>query len=707
MHNLIKTASAPLVYHSRVLTKLAGRTTRLAQNPTDWSRQVLDTLFSTHNFLNDKKVAIFWGEKDDRTGNAVGQVTVEDKISIPLFVENRILAPLDTFIKEGKPFRISPPRLKACLFDPELFGPIISRPEERSMTSDIPLHQQTRVDQLAEGRGRYASEIPKNVIDIRPWLEKIASQANEAYHGFNSILAPILAKVSRTDIEKFAHTLAADPQIYANFTMNGYRTSIDNILKIDPPTREKLAGDLLGNLPVNVIHFRMMPDRSFSMKVASDLTFAPHEVHLTPDRLSQVLTALGLSPSEVITKAASSTGFVHTIRTQDRAPLYLSDMKVPSEITSYGAYRVKEASGAEHTGWVFPLVYDFELGALDKQIFVSLPGDGVHAYQSKIAGVPFASEDHNTPSYPSDVPTSGDYGVFIFEAKDGNAVATAPIKIATVEHLPHGFEIHGTDMHGSPITLAHSDHSIEIIPMVNRPNGFVIPKNAKYASLKKPVSLLSTPDQLKTAAFNNFAGENYARIRSFANGRSFLFSGPLASKLDIEGVEQNPHEALFKLAVLGLSPASAHEVLTRTVHENEVTLGDLRDIHPIHHDLSYEKTAQHLQELAALPTLKQDTTKLASDIKDPEILDHVLALNFLNPGNIGILVDHMEDLEATVSRLSEILIACRLGAKKDIPEDAVVQARQALDEVIEGLANLKSRLGPQTESANASGGSGG
>ena len=71
--------------------------------------------------------------------------------------------------------------------------------------------------------------------------------------------------------------------------------------------------------------------------------------------------------------------------------------------------------------------------------------------------------------------------------------------------------------------------------------------------------------------------------------------------------------------------------------------------------------------------------------------------NSQNTLETTVFIDHLPDFEKVVSRLAELLIAVRVGLQ-DIPESAVKNAMDRLDEVVVGLKKLVYRDNSTAES---------
>ena len=82
--------------------------------------------------------------------------------------------------------------------------------------------------------------------------------------------------------------------------------------------------------------------------------------------------------------------------------------------------------------------------------------------------------------------------------------------------------------------------------------------------------------------------------------------------------------------------------------------------------------------------------KEAAVLDDATSADKILGLGFLNEDNVATFIDMLPSLEETSSKMSELLVAVRVGLK-DIPESAVERMLFSLESVINGLKSLQQK----------------
>jgi hypothetical protein len=102
-----------------------------------------------------------------------------------------------------------------------------------------------------------------------------------------------------------------------------------------------------------------------------------------------------------------------------------------------------------------------------------------------------------------------------------------------------------------------------------------------------------------------------------------------------------------------------------------------------------EKTARVHELLKEISYgLRKNLVKEASVLNDPNAVDTVLSLNFINEESLSNYIEHIDEMNKVVCELSKLLIASRMGLS-DINETATKNAISGLEEVIKGLENVK------------------
>jgi hypothetical protein len=165
----------------------------------------------------------------------------------------------------------------------------------------------------------------------------------------------------------------------------------------------------------------------------------------------------------------------------------------------------------------------------------------------------------------------------------------------------------------------------------------------------------------------------------------------------------NTTQALVALSILGVEKDASKKVLETALKRyagidktasKSVSVYGVRDDYVVNTALDKKEKDERIYQLykqAALQ-IKTDLTKVASVISDPEAVDVMLSLNFVNADNLQDFINNINPMKKIVERLACMLCASRMGLG-DLPEDALKQSMDAMQKVIEGLENIKIALG--------------
>ena len=155
-------------------------------------------------------------------------------------------------------------------------------------------------------------------------------------------------------------------------------------------------------------------------------------------------------------------------------------------------------------------------------------------------------------------------------------------------------------------------------------------------------------------------------------------------------------DAMNVLKIIGMEKSAAEKALKNVLIKNAELPGSAVMVYGVRNDYvnpsvyaGIEKQArvkEIYRQLAA--ELKTDLIKEASVISDPEAVDVMLSLNFINEDNLQEYVDQIHVIRKVIGKLSAMLVASRMGLS-DIDETATKKAIDGLDNVVKGLENIK------------------
>ena len=226
-------------------------------------------------------------------------------------------------------------------------------------------------------------------------------------------------------------------------------------------------------------------------------------------------------------------------------------------------------------------------------------------------------------------------------------------------------------------------------------NEIAIPADYKFLPLDNPIQISMGNNMLKQAQAENY--DSMAVIRCWQDEGKCSLEGPVFEKLG--SGEHSIADGLFYLAAAGCPQNLSISLMDKSASEKEpVRIFGLKTLYTIDEfrkeaadeaatllsQIAIPQRLNLLPEIAAITTSKQ-----ASSLVGTATVDSVLALNFINPENIATFVDSIPQLEASVQKLAQLVLATQLGLQS-VPLNAAVRAMHGLDAVIAGLKQLKS-----------------
>ena len=188
------------------------------------------------------------------------------------------------------------------------------------------------------------------------------------------------------------------------------------------------------------------------------------------------------------------------------------------------------------------------------------------------------------------------------------------------------------------------------------------------------------------------------------NGCGYNISGkPMDAVCALTGIEKNAilelHEATNAMRLMGTTKERAFEILKTAIlrtgeARGPVTVYGLRD------DFVSENPHARLEKIARMENIMKQMAseirvnmlKEASLLADPEAVDVVLSLNFINDKNLFDYIESLPHIKRTLSKLCSMLVASRMGLTS-IDETATRASIDGLQKVVEGLETVKLSIG--------------
>jgi len=483
------------------------------------------------------------------------------------------------------------------------------------------------------------------------------------------LLDAILPTVKQAHLKEVTDQMNEDPSLRAALLQNDATRDALAKLATAEGVREQTGRDYLKKVAHSIQPTVVQIQRiqgGFRIKTAATDALIPEANDV--DRP----TAEGLVGGDIVNKVEAD-GTV-TMTSQPAVKETLEDIVV-KVIDEFGLYKVRTVgANKELVGWVFPKVMDLDGTVLPMATFSNGSQSGM---QENIAGVPL---DRSTDIL--DAPPKG-VGCFYF-TKGSGATGLVPVSIKAEVETPDSKGYQCETVMGESCTLV----KVKGLMMVEKigDGRYGIPACCGFMPLENVTDLVAVPEDFaKTAAARNFN----SRCRVMTDGQCFTFQGPEISKIAKVMKTQflDKDEAVFLGAILGQEPVKlAHKLDQMRAHGVHDLVIDVMPVTTFAEKYAEaKKTAASV--LAKIPNIRTSLLKEAAPLDDPTAVDKVLSVNFINPENVAVFASYVPEIEETIQKLSELLIASRMGMEA-VDAGALEKAIVHLDKVVAGLKTL-------------------
>lgn len=631
------------------LVKTAGLLTPLPQDPRTWQQVITSEALKQVPFLSGYDIDVVIERQDADLGAGFGGIIVRQMTHmtepeqvmdqsplavIPVIIREWKMAPLDIFSFRGRNQPLSETRLKQALFRPTMFDAIRNRPPDRTIWRDF------QPPMAATGAKLAADQLIP--------------------------LLPRLSGTVRKEHQERIKQALLDPGVRALIMGNaGTQAAFASALRLEPSDFEKTAEAAVAALPPTVLQLRTDGVDVF-VKTANAGAYLPTTQQMPMQAAQQML---GPGRSQQLESQGHMT---MNPAASVQAPLEYDDLQV---VDTFGAWVVQEVTGASLIGFCFPRVLSFGGQWLPFALFNN---GSQFAIQSTIAGKMVAVSSE----LPRGIPRG--YGAFYY-LEHGKAYAYEPMIIKSAGPSPTGSGIVYIGQTNSGAVV-----SLHVVPGVERavqmgPNDYAIPQKLEWMPLKGQTQLVDNPRM-----FSKVAATSIGEV--FGDGLSFTVRGPVFAKLandERQGISRA--DAEFLLVGAGVHEGFIKEALDKAATKHVVRFGNLTPIIPIREKVasSTASASKTIEKMAKVGVKNYDFSKEAALLDDPMTTDKVLGLGLINTQNVSTFVELLPSLEATVSRLCDMLLASRLGMEH-VKEEALERIISGFDDVIQGLQRLQA-----------------
>lgn len=648
----------------RTITKLGAVSTHLSDDPNQWPAEVLARAYQQIPFINQYDVSVDLQDIDIENRTGLGSVIVSTKtvepregaeeqlnrgvikgirrIRIPVIIAQGEMSPLDTFVANKKMYPLTERRIRRILFRPNV-GDIISDG-----------WRTLRVDQDWMAPNRY-----------------------RAQHGYGStspkLSEAILPTVNPSDIDDWEAAMGANEHL-KNAALDN-PAIVDFLQRISEYSFPKMASidHVVANLAPTVIQLRNVGD-GYILKRADRRCYHPTEICLTRKE------ALAIAGPDLLKAADTSGPQVVTSETATNLP----PQPPVAPVEKSGYYTVRTVGGGDMVGHVFTNVFDFDSQPKPVKIWVAMDGS-CGSVQSEIWGklAKETDDDGYIPSgdHRNDEPSG--FGFFIDAGL--NSRAFGPCTVVGKAAIPEGIAYYVELFDGGRVELIKVD-------MVRSPtkadgNRYLIPKYLTWIPIKKQIALAeNAPEARKVASIESI----HRTVRLITSGTFCTFRGGAVEKLAFdERNDLSMAEAEFLAATMGYDQQGFQKKVAEAASRGGGA--DLEGCLPV--IPSNRATSAALEKTAELrrtvQPLRKDLLKEAAFVSDPNSVDAMLSLKFLNPRNVAVFARYIDNLDKAVQNMSELLIAARLGLRDKISEGALISGIKGVEGTIEDLEKLQ------------------
>lgn len=527
---------------------------------------------------------------------------------------------------------------------------------------------------------RYGKKVASGAARVGMMDELLAKTASvreriSKMKKMGSVMEAILPTLNESDVLEFKRTITL-PELQGMLYKNAQTITPFIQLVLERPVRQKTASVFTHLLQPSVVQLRRM-DEGYRVKAASHLCWEPLVQQVDRGEAvrrfgEKVVIAADLNGS--VTLAEGADAFEPEPEEGD------ADLMGATPVTQPGCYKVRTPDGRETVGYVIPNLVDVDGTVLPIALFMNGEEASV---QTDIVGVP--CDEH--PDLPeADVPR----GRGVFATADGpeGPIATVPLTIdATLAGVGSGepMSYRAESFTGQQVLVSCQPN----IQMVQNVDGkMLVPESWRWVPLDhaKEVAVESDEEGLKMASLERDLGSVHLVS---AGGATFSLRGDHVTKLGHDEREQlGIDDTMFLLGGLGVDLGYATRKMAQAIGgEAPVRVRVGREI-----KLASDERAAALERargvLDSFPIARQQLFKEAATLGDPQAVDTVLSLGFLNPENLNTFISYLPVLEDAQGKLCDILLASRLGNLIDTPEGAIERAVRSVEAVLEGLKAL-------------------
>lgn len=634
---------------------------KLSSDPQSWPQEISSELYRQHPFLSDYDVRVDLSRMDPERGYAFGAADVgpqtegvfNAKARIPLIVKEGQLQPVDVFFKDSEAYPLTEERFRDALFRSSPVEPSNIRPRDAGLVDQLYPPLRTNYGYGSSGASGIGSASSFGI-------GKMASD--------RSIIAEIAHTIPAKKMEEFINRVDSDVQLKTAALKNDAFLEAAYTLAQgvqNENSTEILKEKIAASIVPTVVMLTKTASGKYVARWSNPDAFLPQE-----EELSALEAKASFGP-EVLDIAPNSYVVATTEPVANGVALTTNNI---GPITKEGQYRCASMSDSSLIeGTVLP-IRSFDGHDTGSLLFLSEEG---YAVQDRMAGEKIASANISLlEHHPKG------FGVFC-----SPTYSLPPIHInGVVKEAEDVEKYYGTDGLGNPLELIPTLGLLNITKVAE--HTYAIPAGMRFYRLGNKLDISDEADSIvKVAEYKNISRTLDLK---YAQDGFYHLEGVQVEKLAEEDrTFLNEKDAVFLLANLGMAVDNAKEKLAEARKFSKVTVVVPRGITTF--DELMEEEREKIASLREFVIPSVDLVKEAASLEDAQTVDKILSLNFINPDNLHTFLSYLPELESTMSKVAEMLVASRLGLNQ-VPETALERSLKGLDAVVYGLKSVNQKL---------------
>ncbi|GAF68834.1 unnamed protein product, partial [marine sediment metagenome] len=177
---------------------------KMNRDPAKWEQEIMGFLHEEHPYLQTfQDIRLHLNRTDPDTGTGVGQLVLNNKVAIPLIIEDFRLQPLDLFWYDGKLNAMTKPSILGALQETG-----VGKAVEKGIgeIADMSMYSDTQPPHL--GRYSYASALSFSLDELNTAMKEMGREGLEyalkTSDPFKKVAAAFAANATEKPIEKEA-----------------------------------------------------------------------------------------------------------------------------------------------------------------------------------------------------------------------------------------------------------------------------------------------------------------------------------------------------------------------------------------------------------------------------------------------------------------------------------------------------------------------